>query len=109
VPRLCGFYPGICLTTEEKARKNLSQGSHTCAVHVGAFIVIFNVNFNILKQFKCALVGQIKDLIIFPVYKFGSSYVHVNVVKMKSGRRFSGKLSTFVDSFIAADALPYAK
>jgi hypothetical protein len=29
VPRLCGHYPGICLTTEEKARKNLSQGSHT--------------------------------------------------------------------------------
>ena len=26
VPRLCGFYPGICLTTEEKAGKNLSQG-----------------------------------------------------------------------------------
>jgi hypothetical protein len=23
---LCGFYPGICLTTEEKARKNFSQG-----------------------------------------------------------------------------------
>jgi hypothetical protein len=29
VPRLCWFHPGICLTTEEKARKNLSQGSHT--------------------------------------------------------------------------------
>ena len=27
VPRLCGFYPRICLTTEEKAWKNLSQGS----------------------------------------------------------------------------------
>ena len=27
VPRLCGFYPGVCLTAEEKARKNLSQGS----------------------------------------------------------------------------------
>ena len=27
VPRLCGFYPGIWLTTEEKAQKNLSQGS----------------------------------------------------------------------------------
>ena len=27
VPRLCGFYLGICLTNEEKARKNLSQGS----------------------------------------------------------------------------------
>jgi hypothetical protein len=26
VPRLCEFYPGICLTTEEKGRKNLSQG-----------------------------------------------------------------------------------
>jgi len=26
VPHFCGFYPGICLTTEEKARKNLSQG-----------------------------------------------------------------------------------
>ena len=23
---LCGFYPGICLTTEENARENLSQG-----------------------------------------------------------------------------------
>jgi hypothetical protein len=26
VPRLCALHPGICLTTEEKARKNLSQG-----------------------------------------------------------------------------------
>jgi hypothetical protein len=26
VPRLCEFYPGICLTTEEKAWKNLIQG-----------------------------------------------------------------------------------
>jgi hypothetical protein len=26
VPRLGEFYPGICLTTEEKTRKNLSQG-----------------------------------------------------------------------------------
>ena len=26
VPRLCVFYPGICLTTGEKARKYLSQG-----------------------------------------------------------------------------------
>ena len=25
VPCVCEFYPGICLTTEEKARKNLSQ------------------------------------------------------------------------------------
>ena len=26
MPRLCELYPGIYLTTEEKARKNLSQG-----------------------------------------------------------------------------------
>jgi len=26
VPRLCELYRGICLTTQEKARKNLSQG-----------------------------------------------------------------------------------
>ena len=26
MPFLCEFYPGICLITEEKARKNLSQG-----------------------------------------------------------------------------------
>jgi hypothetical protein len=27
VPHLCEVYPGICLTTEVKAQKNLSQGS----------------------------------------------------------------------------------
>jgi len=26
VPSLCELYPDICLTTEEKARKTLSQG-----------------------------------------------------------------------------------
>ena len=30
--RLCELYPGICLTTEEKARKNLSQGSRRMSV-----------------------------------------------------------------------------
>jgi len=29
VPRLRAVYPGICLTTEEKARKNLSQAERT--------------------------------------------------------------------------------
>jgi hypothetical protein len=36
--------------------------------HVGAFIVIFSINFNILKKFKCALFGQIKDLINFTLF-----------------------------------------
>jgi len=34
VPRLCDFYPGICLTTEEKARKNRSQGSRRVLVYI---------------------------------------------------------------------------
>jgi len=33
VPRLCEFYPGICLPTEEKARKNLSQCSRS-VIHI---------------------------------------------------------------------------
>ena len=32
VPRLCELHSGICLTTEEKARKNLSQGSRKVPV-----------------------------------------------------------------------------
>jgi hypothetical protein len=33
MPRLGELYPGICLTTEEKARKSLSQGSRTIRIH----------------------------------------------------------------------------
>jgi hypothetical protein len=33
VPCLGELYPGICLTTGEKAWKNLSQGSQTIRIH----------------------------------------------------------------------------
>ena len=33
VPRLCELYLVTCLTTEEKARKNLCQGSRTIRLH----------------------------------------------------------------------------
>jgi len=35
VPRLCGFYPGICLTTEGKARhkRTVRIHSHTLKIH----------------------------------------------------------------------------
>jgi hypothetical protein len=33
MPQLGKLYPGICLTTEEKARKNLSQGSRTIWIY----------------------------------------------------------------------------
>jgi hypothetical protein len=32
VPRLCELYPGICFTTEEKARKNLRVAACTTQV-----------------------------------------------------------------------------
>jgi hypothetical protein len=44
--------------------------SNLLLVYFGAFIVNLNLNFNILKQFNCALVGQISDLI-------SSSYINV--------------------------------
>jgi len=33
VPRVGELYPGTCLANEEKARKNLSQGSRTIRIH----------------------------------------------------------------------------
>jgi hypothetical protein len=35
VPRLCELYPGICLTTEEKARKTLRYGSREVPPYAG--------------------------------------------------------------------------
>jgi len=32
VPHLCELYPGICLTAEEKAQRNLSRGSRRVPV-----------------------------------------------------------------------------
>ena len=34
VPRICEFYPGICLTTEKKAWRNLSQGSRRVLAYI---------------------------------------------------------------------------
>ena len=33
VPCLCELYPGNCISTEEKVRKNLSQGSRKVSIH----------------------------------------------------------------------------
>jgi hypothetical protein len=49
VPRRCEVYPGICLTTEEKARKNLSQGTKNLSqgtktsVRVTIYIYIYKL------------------------------------------------------------------
>jgi hypothetical protein len=68
VPRLCGLHPGICLTTEEKARKNLSQGNrrvptgtmkihkHTIKIHShnnkNTYITLLNRNKTIYTLIK---------------------------------------------------------
>ena len=43
VPRICELHPGICLTTEEKAQKNLSQGSRR--VPVGTMKTEYDLDF----------------------------------------------------------------
>jgi hypothetical protein len=49
VPRLCELYPGICLTTEKKAWKNLSQGSQKIRIdkpnNKNTSITVFNSCF----------------------------------------------------------------
>ena len=42
VPRLGGLHPDICLTTEEKARKNLSQGGRRVPAGTSKFTVTLN-------------------------------------------------------------------
>jgi len=53
VPHLCGFYPNICLTTEEKARKPLSLGCRrmpagTMKIHKHTIGIHRHKNENIL-------------------------------------------------------------
>ena len=50
-----------CNISEAQTRK-LPDDGLVKPKHVGAFIVYFNINFNILKQIGCALVGLIKKL-----------------------------------------------
>jgi len=51
VSHLFGFYPGICLTTEEKARKNLSQGSRRVP---NKELLNRNNDNNINKYYTCS-------------------------------------------------------
>jgi hypothetical protein len=60
VPRLCEFYPGICLATEEKAQKNLSEGKKNlnqinkhlrqCTVHVLPIHPLIHIHTHAHKQ-----------------------------------------------------------
>ena len=52
MPCLGELYPGICLTTEEKAWENVSQGSRTIRIHrpynKNTWIKVLNKNTIIL-------------------------------------------------------------
>jgi len=57
VPRLCGFYPDISLTTEEKARKNLSDSDLSMASsNISQLNITFQTAFAIwVSQAKISL------------------------------------------------------
>jgi hypothetical protein len=61
VPRLYELYPGICLATEEKARKTLSQGSRRLPVGKEyteqKVIIIINMNINNSPKLKVHIAG----------------------------------------------------
>jgi hypothetical protein len=59
MPSLCEFYPGIYLTTEEKAQKNLSQGGRRDSKYTHYQDTHTLQNSHIKKQFKTIRV-QIK-------------------------------------------------
>ena len=56
VPRLCELYPGIYLTTEEKARKNLSQGSRTIRIRFIASSLSLYVGYVVLYPKNCITI-----------------------------------------------------
>jgi hypothetical protein len=62
VPRLCEFYPGICLTTEEKAWKNQEKPQSEYSVPITKTPTHYKTHthaHNITKQYKTTTV-QIK-------------------------------------------------
>jgi hypothetical protein len=56
VPRVCELYPGICLTTEEKVRKNLSQGSRRMPVGTTKKNLAAGVLWSMNTQALCCFV-----------------------------------------------------
>jgi len=67
MPRVFGVYPGICLTTEGKARKNFSQGSRRVPAgtpmdfflwcHIKA--LIYTWKFDSEEDLNCCIVKAV--------------------------------------------------
>jgi hypothetical protein len=58
VPRVGELYPGICLSTEEKARKNLSQGGRTIRIHTPNNKKY--INYSIKQEYNHILIKKIE-------------------------------------------------
>ena len=86
MPRLCVEYPGICLTTEKKSWKNLSQGlvkeflhelsSIFCGVvYCGIYIILAVENTSDLPQRVIIAIHSVRWILdIFEVKHF--HYMH---------------------------------
>jgi len=76
VPRLCVFYPGICLTTEEKAGKNLNEGKKTIRQVKKNLRVQYtyyqntHTNTHITKQYKTTTVVYRLIRVSFNSFRF---------------------------------------
>jgi hypothetical protein len=73
VHRLCGVYPGICLRTEEKARKNPSQGSRI--VPAGT-MNIHKHTIRIQYVLRKVLEGTTRDIVTFVAFSWNYSRIH---------------------------------
>jgi hypothetical protein len=77
VLHICWFYPGICLTTGEKARKNLSQGSlsvpaGTMKIHKHTIrIQMYNKNRLVRQNVMNTYVIAILQPTLFPRSLYG--------------------------------------
>jgi hypothetical protein len=88
VPRLCGFYPGICLTIEEKARKNLSHLWPFCLHHVFAHCLHKETNFgeNFTEHNMCVLIASASFVCSISRFKENSEKychnIHIYICKL---------------------------
>ena len=80
--RLCEFYPGICLTTEEKGRKNLSKGKKN------------------LSQVKKNLSGNVDEALIFRKLTLAEKTEINNLGRAKSDSFISQSSTTRIQTFV---------
>jgi hypothetical protein len=109
VPHLCGFYSGICLTTEEKARKNLSQGRRR--VPAGTIKIQFAAFLN-----NVIWAAVIWDLSCSFSVKFSMPYNRLDIVnwlnipyelKISKKKTLKYKVITYLHLLISSNGIAF--